>query len=146
VFERTKLIRFHHCDPAGIVFYPQYFVLFHELMEDWFNEGLGVNYGHFISVERLGVPLLRTECEFLAPSKIGDTLSLSLSVVRIGNSSLQFAIKASADGELRVRANFTIALMSLDTRRAVPFPAELRARIERFQATESQLNARPSDA
>ena len=26
-FECDKLIRFHHCDPAGIVFYPQYFVL-----------------------------------------------------------------------------------------------------------------------
>ena len=27
IFERKKLIRFHHCDPAGIVFYPQYLVL-----------------------------------------------------------------------------------------------------------------------
>lgn len=43
-FESTKLVRFQHCDPAGIVFYPQYFVLFHELIEDWFNEGLRVNY------------------------------------------------------------------------------------------------------
>ena len=33
-FECDKLIRFHHCDPAGIVFYPQYFVLFNELVED----------------------------------------------------------------------------------------------------------------
>ncbi len=40
-FRNDKLIRFHHCDPAGIVFYPRYFVLFHELYEDWFAEGLG---------------------------------------------------------------------------------------------------------
>ena len=38
-FKSQKLIRFQHCDPAGIVFYPQYFVLFHELIEDWFNDG-----------------------------------------------------------------------------------------------------------
>lgn len=36
-FETDKLIRFHHCDSAGIVFYPQYFVLFTELVEDCFN-------------------------------------------------------------------------------------------------------------
>jgi 4-hydroxybenzoyl-CoA thioesterase len=33
-FECDKLIRFHHCDPAGIVFYPQYFVLFNELVAE----------------------------------------------------------------------------------------------------------------
>ena len=32
-FAADKPIRFHHCDPAGIVFYPQYFVLFNELVE-----------------------------------------------------------------------------------------------------------------
>jgi hypothetical protein len=34
-------------DPAGIVFYPQYFILFHELLEDWFNRGLEVDYADF---------------------------------------------------------------------------------------------------
>ena len=34
-FERSVLIRFHHCDPAGVAFYPEYFVLFNELVEDW---------------------------------------------------------------------------------------------------------------
>ena len=49
-FETDKLIRFHHCDPAGIVFYPQYFVLFNELVEDWFNAGLKVDFAAFHAV------------------------------------------------------------------------------------------------
>ena len=49
MFEGNKLIRFHHCDPAGIVFYPEYFVLFNELIEDWFNEGLGLDFAKFHS-------------------------------------------------------------------------------------------------
>jgi len=53
-FESQKLVRFQHCDPAGIVFYPQYFVLFHELIEDWFNDGLRVNYADFIGNQKLG--------------------------------------------------------------------------------------------
>ena len=68
-FESKKLIRFQHCDPAGIVFYPQYFVLFHELIEDWFNDGLEVNYADLIAVQRLGVPTVRIECDFVARSE-----------------------------------------------------------------------------
>jgi 4-hydroxybenzoyl-CoA thioesterase len=40
-FRRPRLIRFSDCDPAGIVFYPQYFVMLNGLVEDWVNEGLG---------------------------------------------------------------------------------------------------------
>ena len=86
-FETDKLIRFHHCDPAGIVFYPQYFVLFNELVEDWFNQGLHVDFADFHAVQRLGVPMAHIECDFLAPSKIGETLSLALAVKRIGRTS-----------------------------------------------------------
>lgn len=69
MFENNKQIRFHHCDPAGIVFYPEYFVLFNELVEDWFNEGLGVDFSKFHMVERLGFPAVKIECEFLTPSR-----------------------------------------------------------------------------
>lgn len=63
MFRAEKLIRFQHCDPAGIVFYPQYFVLFHELMEDWFNEGLGGNYAEYIREQGMGLPTVKVECE-----------------------------------------------------------------------------------
>ena len=64
-FEKQQLIRFHHCDPAGIVFYPQYLILFDELMEDWFNEGLGLDFARFHMQERVGTPAVHLECDFL---------------------------------------------------------------------------------
>ena len=33
IFERNKRVRFAHCDPAGIVFYPRYFEMLNELVE-----------------------------------------------------------------------------------------------------------------
>jgi 4-hydroxybenzoyl-CoA thioesterase len=133
-FECDKLIRFHHCDPAGIVFYPQYFILFHEVVEDWFSNGLGIDYAHFISEQRLGLPIGRVECDFLALSKIGDVLRMGLAVGRIGTSSLQLHFQAEADGQARVRAKISKILVSLDKMRAVPFPDELRRKVERFLA------------
>jgi 4-hydroxybenzoyl-CoA thioesterase len=60
-FESQKLVRFQHCDPAGIVFYSQYFVPFHELIEDWFSDALHVNCAGFIAVRKLGIPTVRME-------------------------------------------------------------------------------------
>jgi 4-hydroxybenzoyl-CoA thioesterase len=64
IFERTKLIRFHHCDPAGIVFYPQYLVLCNELVEDWFDEGMGVNFFTLHTELKRGVPMRHLETDF----------------------------------------------------------------------------------
>lgn len=131
-FESAKQIRFHHCDPAGIVFYPQYFVLFNELVEDWFNEGLGVDFARFHSEGRHGIPMAHLECDFLAPSKVGEILRFCLAVKKIGASSLALSVEAKAGTDVRVRATLVVVQASLDTRRAVPFSAEFREKLARF--------------
>ena len=70
MFVKEKLIRFQHCDPAGIVFYPHYFVLFHELVEDWFNEGIGESYAQFVKHHGMGLPTVKVECEFLTEERV----------------------------------------------------------------------------
>jgi 4-hydroxybenzoyl-CoA thioesterase len=131
-FQSDKLIRFHHCDPAGIVFYPQYFVLFHELVEDWFNRGLGIDYADFISKERRGLPTAHIDCDFRAPSKIGETVQMRLCVKRIGTSSLTLAVSVHAGDEVRVTANQVLVLISLEDGSVLPIPPSLRRRFARF--------------
>jgi 4-hydroxybenzoyl-CoA thioesterase len=134
-FERDKLIRFHHCDPAGIVFYPQYFILFNELVEDWFNHGLQHDYADLVYSQRLGTPMVRVECDFLSPSKIGEMLTLRLGVRHLGRSSLGLVVEGISGGVPRVRAQLTVVLANVDTLRSVPFPPDLRAGIERYVIT-----------
>lgn len=133
-FEKQQLIRFHHCDPAGIVFYPQYLVIFDELIEDWFNEGLGIDFAQFHAIERVGVPAVHLECDFLAPSKIGDVLTLRLEVLNIGSSSLRLRIEGSCGGQSRIHCIQVRVLAALDRLRAVPIPADLRQRLGRYLA------------
>jgi acyl-CoA thioesterase FadM len=103
MFVKEKQIRFQHCDPAGIVFYPHYFVLFHELMEDWFNEGIGESYAGFVKQRGMGLPMVKVECEFLSPNSIGDTLALDLTVKRIGRQ-LDHARRAWPDAREGIAA------------------------------------------
>jgi 4-hydroxybenzoyl-CoA thioesterase len=131
-FVSEKLIRFHHCDPAGIVFYPQYFILFHELLEDWFNRGLGLNYADLISKERRGLPTAHIDCDFRIPSKIGDTVQMQLAVKRVGNSSIALTVSVRAGAEVRVTANQVLVLISLEDGSVLPIPPALRERFERY--------------
>lgn len=118
-FECVKRIRFSHCDPAGIVFYPRFAELFHEVVEDWFAEGIGVDFHTLRETWRLGVPAVRLELEFVAPSHYGEELSFRLEVEAIGRSSLNLVIGAHAMDGLRAQACLTLVFTAMDDFRAV---------------------------
>lgn len=135
MFERERQIRFSECDPAGIVFYPQYFVMFNDLLEAWVDHGLGMGFNDLITRRRIGLPTVRLEADFRAVSRMGDRVILSLAVERVGTRSLGLTLKCKGmDGELRMAVQQVIVTTSLDTHQAVPLPADLRAAIERCAA------------
>jgi 4-hydroxybenzoyl-CoA thioesterase len=134
MFRVEKLIRFHHCDPAGIVFYPQYFVLMHELVEDWFSQGLNLDYAEFVREHGMGLPMVKVECEFLAPIPMGHVMALELAVMRFGTSSITLSVRGTAQGRESLRATLTVVHTSIAPMRAVPIPQALRSAMERFRA------------
>ena len=131
-FTRERLIRFSDCDPAGIVFYPQYFVMLNGLVEDWFNDELGIGYAALVLERRIGLPTVRLEVDFQAVSRLGDHVELSLQVDRLGGRSLTLALEVTgADGGLRMRMRQVLVTTSLVTHRALDIPSDIRAAIAR---------------
>ena len=132
-FVRERLIRFSDCDPAGIVFYPQYFVMFNGLVEDWVEEGLGIGFRKLVIGRRIGLPTVRLEADFRAVSKMGDKVLLSLRVQRLGSRSITLDSRCtSADGsELRMQMRQVLVTTLLETHQAVEVPGDLREAIER---------------
>lgn len=145
-FYSDMLVRFSHCDPAGIVFYPQYFIMFNGLVEDWFNQGLGVNYARYITEHRLGFPIVKLECDFVAPSKIGEVITLGLKLERLGKSSMEIAVDCRHAQEERLRAKFVLVAMNLDRQRAQPLPEDLRGLMQAFQQGQFDINNHRRDS
>jgi 4-hydroxybenzoyl-CoA thioesterase len=131
-FTRSVAIRFSHCDPAGIVYFPHYFDMFNGLLEDWYTHELGYDYAELVIGKHFGFPFVHIECDFLYPSRMGECLDLTLLVDRIGRSSLRLTIVGHLDRRERLRARMVTAMMSLDTRQSVELPADLRAKIEGY--------------
>jgi len=131
-FERERLIRFSDCDPAGIVFFPQYFVMFNGLVEDWVEEGLGVGYRKLVMDRRIGLPTVRLEADFRAVSKMGDRVVLALEVERLGTRSITLNSRCTslADGELRMQMRQVLVTTSLESHKALEIPQDLREAIE----------------
>jgi 4-hydroxybenzoyl-CoA thioesterase len=137
LFQRERVIRFSECDPAGIVFYPQYFVMFNDVLEDWFSDELGVGFDTLVVERRIGVPTVRLEVDFSAVSRMGDEVVLSLAIERLGRRSLTLALRCeSREGELRMAARQVLVTTSLDTHRAIDIPADVRAAIARTIASK----------
>ena len=103
VFRRTRVVRFGQCDPAGIVYYPRYTELGHELVEEWFREGLGVDFHTLHEEWGQGFPTASLELDFLRPTRYGETLDCALWVTRLGESSLMLVLEFACAGEVRVR-------------------------------------------
>jgi 4-hydroxybenzoyl-CoA thioesterase len=132
-FTRNVTVRFSHCDPAGIVYFPHYFDMFNGLIEDWYKEELGHDYAELVMTDRYGFPFVHIECDFKIPSRMGEVIDLTLLVERVGRSSLGIAIVCHRDGLKRLRARMVTAMMALQTGKPVPIPPPLRDAIETYR-------------
>ncbi|MEJ6006713.1 thioesterase family protein [Paucibacter sp. AS339] len=139
VYQRQQLVRFGHCDPAGIVFYPRYFEMLNALVEDWFTEGLGVDYAQLLGPRRVGMPTVHLASEFKRVSRMGERLTQRVAIRKLGRTSLTLNVHFDGpahspqldDG--RVAFEQVLVCTSLDTHKSEPFPQDLRAALERAQ-------------
>ncbi|MCX5766391.1 MAG: thioesterase family protein [Gemmatimonadetes bacterium] len=131
VFERQDLVRFGHCDPAGIVYFPRYFEMLNALIEDWFTEGLGVDFAEFTGTRRMGIPTVHLTTHFKQVSRVGDRLTQRIAIQKIGRSSLVLNTVFEASDGVRVSFEHVVVCTSLETHRPIPFPPDLRSALER---------------
>lgn len=139
VFRHLIHARFGDCDPAGIVYFPRFFDWFHQAMEAWFGACLDLAYHDLLKTR--GLPAVHTEADFKAPVRFGDRVDIELRVGRIGGSSivLNYRVVGHDSGQLHATGATTCVLMgtlpgSEEHLKAVPFPDDLRARLEHFQS------------
>lgn len=132
VFETRQRVAFRDVDAAGIVFYPRYFEMINQAVEDWFEAALGCDYGELHFDRRLGIPTVHMDVAFTAPSRLGDTLTFRLAVEDLRTRAFVVRHVATCDGEQRLAVRHSLVCASLETLRPVPIPEDVRARMERY--------------
>ena len=140
IFEKQIQVRFKHVDAAGIMFYPRYFELINDLVEDWFAHGVGESFNQLHIKERRAVPTAHLDVDFHAPSKLEDELTFVLSVTRIGTSSCTLSVLVTCEGQAKLSANLVIVHMDMNTGKSLKWPDNTRSAMARWQMDRQSDN------
>ena len=132
VNRRTLTIEWGQCDPAGIVFYPQYFIMF-----DSSTGLLFARTGYAPAEMRnrygiIGMPLVEQGAKFLAPCRFDDEIVLESEVSDWGRSSFTVRHRVLKGDDLAVDGFEKRVWAAADSERpgrikAEPIPREIMA-------------------
>lgn len=123
-------VRFGDCDFAGIGYYPRLLALVDATIEDWTEAAIGITRMTLHGVHRRGLPTADLSVRFVAPCRLGETLSCTVRVRKLGTTSISLNVVAEVGGSPRFEADLAQVLMDLSSGRPVPWPDEWRQRLQ----------------
>ena len=99
----TRRIEWGECDPAGIVFYPNFFAMFDNATTLLFSAALGMTKFEFLAkYDCAGYPMVDTRARFLAPARFGDDVTIETAITAIKRSSFEVTHQLKNNGVLAV--------------------------------------------
>ena len=128
-------VRFSACDPAGIVFFANFFTFANAAIEDWFHEALRIDFHDLHGARRTGTGFAHAEADYFSPALMGDRLVITPVVTRVGGASYALTVHIHRGENELVRLSLITATTDLDARRAIPIPDDLRAALIAYQDT-----------
>ncbi|PPR09715.1 MAG: 1,4-dihydroxy-2-naphthoyl-CoA hydrolase [Alphaproteobacteria bacterium MarineAlpha11_Bin1] len=133
-FTVSRDIRFSDSDPAGIVFYAEFFRMFNDLFEDWLTKCLGIDFAEQFTSKQRMFPLVHVDVDFKEPRRMGQKIDLSFLLTRLGRSSICYDI-IGHDGDLEIlRGSFVTCVASKKSMSTIELPADFRKLMNEYMA------------
>jgi 4-hydroxybenzoyl-CoA thioesterase len=134
VSHKKLLVEWGHCDPAGIVFFPQYLVWFDDCTTALFLDAGMPIQSLFKQHGVIGVPVVDVRARFILPSKFGDELTVESTVTEFGRSSFVVRHQITKAGAFAVEGFVTRVWTGPDPSdpskmKSRPLPKEVIARL-----------------
>jgi 4-hydroxybenzoyl-CoA thioesterase len=129
-------IQWGDCDPAGIVYFPNYFSYFDASTNVLFLRALGFNkYEMIRKYDIVGIPLVDVSARFILPSVFGEVVTIESSVAEIGRSSFRMLHRLLKDETLAVEGRETRVWVGRDPNdpdklKGRPIPPEVVERLK----------------
>ncbi len=128
-FRVSYPLRFSHCDPAGIAYYPRLMELCDAAIEDWTAAVLGVPRRQLHLEMKLALPTVDLRARFSAPCRLGEQLDIAICVERLGRSSIDLQADVTCGGEARFSIGYTQVLTTMEGMKARTWPPGWRERL-----------------
>jgi acyl-CoA thioester hydrolase len=135
-FRTTRRIEFYDTDMARIVHFANFF-RFMESAEVELLRSLGVSVRLPWGGQLIGFPRVSASCDYLRPARFEDLLDVTVTVEKIGRSSVTYAFEFGKDDEVIARGQVTSVccrVLGEDEFESMPIPGEIRALLEKHRA------------
>ncbi len=132
MFTRTTQveIQFGDCDPAGIVYYPNYFRFFDNATAGLLSAAFAMHKRDWLAHYGIaGIPMVDTGARFVRPSRFGDVVEIRSAITELGRSSFSVQHTLLNGGETAIEAHEKRVWVVRDAAggiRSAPLPDDVR--------------------
>jgi YbgC/YbaW family acyl-CoA thioester hydrolase len=125
-----RRVEFYETDMAGIVHFTNFF-RFMETCEHSFLRSLDQELHGLVDGLETGWPRVNATCDYRAPARFGDLLTVSLFIEEIRNRSVRYRFEISKEETLVAEGNLSVAHVSITPEgiKAVPLPEALKSKL-----------------
>ena len=131
MFKQKMTVKMHHTDAAGIIFYARIYEMAQDAIEEYLNaHGLGINLQ--LTKKNYITPIVHSEANYYKPMRVGDEISILISVEKCGKTSFTTNYDFLNKKEIMVAQVKTVNVcMRKLTGKKMNIPKPLRVELEK---------------
>lgn len=120
-------VRYHECDPQGIVFNAHYLAYFDMGSFEFLREVFGSPEA--FTAGGTDIVVAESGLRYLAPARFDDELVVEVSLEHLGTTSMILGFTVRRDGDVIAEGTNRYVFVDVATLRKTPPPAQVRAKL-----------------
>ena len=132
IFRHRLRVRYHECDPQGVVFNANYLAYCDICLVELWRETVEGYAG--MTAQGLDVVVAEATIRFLAPLRFDDEFEMRLTIARLGNSSMTLEIVLDCAGETIAEAELAQVFIDTGSGDKVAIPDHVREALRGYAA------------
>jgi 1,4-dihydroxy-2-naphthoyl-CoA hydrolase len=121
----TRTITLRDADAAGVLFFARYLALAHDAYEEMMASR-GIRFGDMLRNGTYILPVIRTDCEYRVPLRLGEAATIRVAVTEIRRRSYTVTYEMyTPDERLAAKCHTTHVAVDKTSRKFIPLPDDL---------------------
>jgi acyl-CoA thioester hydrolase len=135
-FVHPLRVRYHECDPQGIVFNAQYFAFFDVVMTELWRAAFKRSYATMIADHGIDMVVAEATARYLGSARFDDLIEIDAQIARLGTTGMTTRLVVRGEGgETLVEGELRHVFVDVQTWTKTPIPPAVRAALAPFSST-----------
>ncbi|HYH61165.1 MAG TPA: thioesterase family protein [Solirubrobacterales bacterium] len=131
-FRHPLRVRFHECDPQGIVFNANFLAYADIAITELYREAFG-SWSMVMEAGGIDMVVAEANVRYFAPLHFDEEIELVASVTRIGTTATTTVVAVEREGARVAEVSIRHVVVDPKTREKAPIPDALRSGLEQYR-------------